>query len=113
VQEFFEQAPAVYRAQAETQRLDLRPFVQLARRLLARRGRWRTLRAVAPYVRGNAWQIFFARDVARGDGATRCLGFHDRKLAPALDHRFFDTLTAALLALWLYLWLPLELRLRE
>jgi hypothetical protein len=113
VNEFFTQAPAVYRAQSDARQLDLQPFVQLARQLLAQRGRWRTLRAVAPYVRGNTWQIFFARDVARGDGTSPCLAFHDRRLAPLLERPLFDALTAALLALWLYLWLPLELRLRR
>jgi len=108
--EFFAQAPQVYRAQAQTEGLALRPLLALARSVLRQRGIWKTLRAAGRYARGNGWQLFFWRDVRRNDGSRRCLKFYDRRLAAALDHPFFDTLMALLLALWFYLYLPLKVK---
>lgn len=106
-EEFFTQAPQVYRAQPQAGPLALRPYLSLARAVIRRRGLWKTLRAVGRYARENAWQCFLWRDVRRNDGRHRCLEFHDRHLARLLDHRPFDTLAALLLAIWFYLYLPI------
>lgn len=110
VHEFFAEAPQVYRAQSEARALDLRPFMALARKALRRRGIWKTLWPIGRYVRGNSWQLFFARDIGRTDGRLRCLEFHDRHLAAALDNRYCDALATLLLAAWFYLYLPLKVK---
>ncbi|WP_429885025.1 TIGR04283 family arsenosugar biosynthesis glycosyltransferase [Geoalkalibacter halelectricus] len=60
---FFQQAPAVYRQQTESARLDLRPFFLCIERLLKelpeteQRRLWQ---ATGGYVRSQAWQLPFA-----------------------------------------------------
>ncbi|HUP91833.1 MAG TPA: TIGR04283 family arsenosugar biosynthesis glycosyltransferase [Solimonas sp.] len=115
VEEFFERAPQAYRTQAQAARLDLRPFVRLAQELLQARG-WRgaagvLLRAGA-FVRANAWQLFYRRDVLRGDGNLRCLAFHDRRVRPLIAHIAGDALAGLAIAAWLWGWLPWRLRRR-
>ncbi|MBF0284928.1 MAG: glycosyltransferase [Magnetococcales bacterium] len=106
VREFLEQAPGLYREQKQTGRLRLTPFRQTIQRLNAeappaeRRRRWR---AVGRYVRRNAWQLFFARDVRRGsatESEARWLAFHDRWFAPAFEAPWADGLTALGTRLW-------------
>lgn len=113
VDEFFAQAPRVYAAQCQTARLNLRPYLQLIYRVLRERGRWRTLYRAGAFVRENAWQIFYYRDVRRGDGRWSWLNFNDRYFMPLISNPAGDFVTALLLALWLYGWLPLNLLRRD
>ncbi|MBW6509962.1 MAG: TIGR04283 family arsenosugar biosynthesis glycosyltransferase [Desulfuromonadales bacterium] len=66
--EFFEHAPAVYRLQADAERLRLAPFFALVADLLAAmpaRRRWQLWHAGGSYVRRHGWQLFFAADACR------------------------------------------------
>lgn len=107
---FFTRAPRVYAAQSETGRLRLGPYLALARRVLREAG-WRgastMLLRAGRYARQNLWQMFFAVDVARGRAANpRLLRFHDRRMAPLLNHAAADVLAALLLAAWFLAVLP-------
>ncbi len=95
--EFFRAAPELYRAQSETQRLNPAPFARLARRLID----LRTLVRGGRFVRENAWQLFYRRDLLRNDGGSNALRFHDRWFAPAMDNLFGNALGTLLLWLWL------------
>ncbi len=67
-QQFFVAAPELYRQQAETDRLQIRPFFHLIRSLMFRMGRrpaWRIWWLSGCYVQRHAWQLTFALD-ARG-----------------------------------------------
>jgi rSAM/selenodomain-associated transferase 2 len=112
VNEFFAQAPAVYAAQRDATRLDLRPLLRLIRQVLRRRGLvgelavlWRASR----YIRGQAWQIAWWRDHRHGDTTLPRLRFFDRHLAPLLRNPLADALTLLLFCLWFFAWLPLTL----
>lgn len=66
--DFFERAPAVYRQQADAERLCLSPFFDLVAELLAAKPaaqRWQLWRASGSYVRRHGWQLFFAADACR------------------------------------------------
>lgn len=110
IEEFFTLAPEVYREQASSAKLALSPFHALARRVLAARGRWRSLRAIGPFIRHNTWQLFYAVDVARRAEALPALRWYERHLERRLENVFWDSLAAALLGAWFYLWLPLTMR---
>jgi len=63
--DFFARAPAVYRLQADTDRLQLAPFFDLVADLLAAKPmaqRWQLWYASGSYVLHHGWQIFFAAD---------------------------------------------------
>lgn len=106
--------PGIY---AEQQRAGpLRPAaihrrVRRALREPGARALLRTLWRGGRYVRANAWQLAFRRDVRRhgADAATRhpALDRFERWLAPLLDNPAMDALAAVLLAAWLYAWLPM------
>ncbi len=109
--EFFEQAPAVYRLQADTGRLRLAPFFDLIAQLLAtqRLGqRWKLWLTSGSYVRRHGWQLFFAADCRRAFRQGRstqdtpevwqfwCVPIYDW----LTDHLLGRVLTALLLRLW-------------
>jgi rSAM/selenodomain-associated transferase 2 len=101
---FFSDLPGLYRSASEGGRIQLHPFLEGIRLLLAaqphswRRSFWQ---ATGRHVSGNAWQLFFWLDVRRtfycGSGADdvqpRFLEFYYRWLAP-----LFQTGSAAWLA---------------
>lgn len=67
-EQFFVEAADVYRQQAETAKLQVRPFFVLIRTLLAqleRRAAWRIWWQSGCYVRRHAWQLLFAVDARR------------------------------------------------
>ncbi|MEK6806107.1 MAG: TIGR04283 family arsenosugar biosynthesis glycosyltransferase [Pseudomonadota bacterium] len=101
--EFFSAAPEIYRAQGQTQRLDPAPFARRARRLMRAQGRQglRTLYRGGGFVRENAWQLFYRRDLLRNDGCSSALDFHDRWFAPTMNNVFGNLLGTLLLWLWL------------
>lgn len=109
--EFFQQAPQIYSAQADTHRLDLRPFVTLVGRILRDQGwgAWGTLYRVGAFSRENAWQLFHYLDW-RGHGDGRWLRRYDRWIAPLIAHPPGNALAALLTAIWFFVWLPLQLR---
>lgn len=82
--------------------------------------RWRvlfgTLWRGGRFVRANAWQLAFHRDVRREgrDAARRhpSLDRFERRWAPWLDNLVGDTLGTLLLTAWLFAWLPLVMRRR-
>jgi rSAM/selenodomain-associated transferase 2 len=66
--DFFEQAPAIYRQQSQTDQLQLLPFFDLIiQRLevLPRHERRRLWLATGTYVQRHAWQVVFAMDARR------------------------------------------------
>lgn len=66
--DFFTQAPAIYRQQAQTDCLQLSPFFELITqrlKVLPRHERWRLWLATGTYVQRHAWQVFFAIDARR------------------------------------------------
>lgn len=101
---FFRRAPGVYAAQTDTAALRLGPWLALTARVLREsgpRGAIRTLLDAGRYTRRNSWQPFFWIDVAAGRAQhPRALAFHDRRVAPLLDHRAADALAAVLIAAW-------------
>ena len=87
-QQFFVEAQGVYRHQGEVDRLQLRPFFQLVRRLLREMGGSKAMRLwwqSGGYVRRHAWQLTFALDARRefrravpvGKGALRLTRFFE------------------------------------
>lgn len=92
LEDFFERAPGVYRAQGETGRLLLTPYFRLLRRLMRERGVRASLRAwyaVGGFAAGQAWQPMFAADVALAPllgGRRPATAVHDRLLAPLIDN---------------------------
>lgn len=106
--EFFEQAPHAYRAQNETQKLNVEAFAALVRKLIRAKGwdGWRTLYRGGRFVRENAWQLFYRRDLIRNDGRDSALRFHDRWFASLVSNPLGNTLAMLLLVIWLYGVLP-------
>lgn len=109
--EFFVQAPAVYRQQSRTDRLQLAPFFDLISELLKKRPfseRWRLWLATGNYVRGHAWQLLFAVDAwrARRQGrglaatATPWLSFGEPIFDLLTDHPGGRFVTALLVRIW-------------
>lgn len=105
--------PGIYAEQHRAGPLKLAPFHRHVRRSLWRSGPRNLLRVLwrgGRYVRANAWQLAFRRDVRRhgADAALRhpSLDRFDRWLAPALDNPVMDALATLLLSIWLYAWLP-------
>ena len=105
--EFFESAPALYRSQSHTKRLELGKFLGFIHGTLRtkpfreRFGRWE---GAGKYVRQNTWQLFFVVDVAlrsiwpnKRHVMTR---FHDFFVHPIMANRLFDVLTAGVVWTW-------------
>jgi len=66
--EFFAMAPGVYRQQQQSEKLLVRPFFQLVRKMLNElsfRERWKIWWRSGCYIRMHAWQLFFAVDARR------------------------------------------------
>ena len=94
-EEFFAQAPQVYRVQRQTGRLLLSPYFRLLRSLARHhwglRGTGTTVLRLGGYLRVNLWQLFFFGDVLLrpllGPGRSPLLGLHERLRArlPARD----------------------------
>lgn len=67
-EQFFAEAPDVYRQQSKTDKLQVRPFFLLISSLFAKMGRkaaWQLWRQSGAYVRRHAWQLTFAIDARR------------------------------------------------
>lgn len=108
--EFFARADELYATQDRARALKLGPPLALARRVLAGAGARRACAIVyraGRYTRQNAWQPFFWCDVMLRREHRPWLRFHDRFVRPALDNAVCDAITAALIALWFLLLLPL------
>jgi len=107
--EYFARAREVYAAHDASGALRLGPHLALVRRVLREAG-WRraceiVLRA-GRYTRQNSWQPFFWCDVALRLGNRPWLRWHDRLFAPLTNNVVCDAITAALIALWFLLLLP-------
>lgn len=109
--DFFVQAPQVYRQQARTAPLQLTPFFTLISDLLAQlpsRRRRQLWLATGAYVRGQAWQIGLACDCRAAFKASTdadplagsWLPWFDRWFDPLTDHAPGRILTALLVRLW-------------
>ena len=103
VQEFFERAPQVYRAQHEANKLLLMPFFRLIRQIMVERGVRSSGQAwlrVGRFVKQNAWQCFFFLDVVAqwifGYKRRLATAMHDRVLGPLLTFRVWDVVMAIL-----------------
>lgn len=97
---FFEAAPEVYRAQAETGRLRVTPFLDLAWRLYRARdraGRRRFRRRLGALALAESWQPALMMDVALGRERGFCVRGHDRWLAPLLHRRALEPVAGALI----------------
>jgi rSAM/selenodomain-associated transferase 2 len=107
-EEFFVRAPAVYRTQHETGRLQLSPFFELILYLI--RNVWGfsgTLNAfyrLGRYIRQNSWQMFYFLDVIlrplMGAGRYPCLRFHDQVFVPCTNFKVFNIMTGVLCFVW-------------
>lgn len=106
--------PGIYAEHHRAGPLQLKPLTGHVRRALWRLGPagfLRTLWRGGRYIRGNAWQLAFRRDVRRlGTEAGHrhpALDFFDRYLSRWLDNPIADSTALLLLATWLYIWLPI------
>ena len=100
--DFFSSAPKVY-ASADG-RLDLKPQVEAIEQYLRRlplRQRWALLMKIGAFIRDNAWQLAYRRDVLRNDGELRSLERFDRFLAPLIANPAASALGAVLGRSWL------------
>jgi len=100
--DFFANAPKVY-ASADG-RLDLKPQVDAIERYLAAlpiRKRAALLLKIGAFIRDNAWQLAYRRDVLRNDGELKTLARFDRFLAPLLRNPAVSALGAVLARAWL------------
>jgi rSAM/selenodomain-associated transferase 2 len=110
--EFLARVP-MYASHSETGRLDLRPFHAAIEKYLRELGlveRWKLLLRIGRFVRENTWQLFYRRDVLRGDEDYPCLRFHDRVVEPLIKNVFFNTLAALLTRAWFLFVLPWTVR---
>lgn len=109
--DFFREAPQLYRAQPETDRLRLLPFFITVRRLLRPlpfRRRCQLWLATGRYVRSQAWQYGLLRDCRRklcdqhasGKGPMPWLSWFDRWFEPFTDHCLGHLVTAVLVRFW-------------
>ncbi len=99
--DFLAKAPQIYRTPSG--RLELKPHLDAIERHLSALGfvrRWRLLLRVGAFVRDNAWQLCYRRDVLRSDGKLRWLEVHDRWIAPLLKNPLAAALAAALARAW-------------
>jgi len=112
---FFLRAVDVYRNQSNTDRLALKPYLELIDEMLAEMspsGRRRIWLATGRYVRTHAWEIPFALDARRayrskvpvGSGSAGFLAFHDRWFNRLTNNCFGDTAAAVLTWCW-FRWL--------
>lgn len=91
--DFFEAAPEVYRAQADTGRLQVSPFLDLVWRLYAakdRAARRAFRRRLGAVVLSQTWQPALMLDVALRRDGRPWLRVHDRWLRPLLQRRFLE-----------------------
>ena len=109
-QEFFEQAPSVYRRQDHSRRLHLAPFFRLVHQLNRSVGRgvaWRRWWRTGQYLRRSAWQIFFLMDLfgsrRLGWRKRHCLAFYDRFFPSGPQFFPFDLVATPLALLWFYI----------
>ena len=111
--EFLARVPQIYASHFETGRLDLRPFHSEIENFFTDLGfieRWKLLLRIGRFVRENTWQLFYRRDVLRGDEDYPCLRFHDRLVEPLISNAFFNTLAAMLTRAWFLFVLPQTIR---
>lgn len=108
--EFFVDAPEIYRTQSETEKLNVEAFAQRIRSRIRAQGwgGWRILYRGGRFVRENAWQLFYRRDLIRNDGDDRSLRFYDRWLSPLLRNPLGNLIAMLLLMGWLYVVLPVS-----
>lgn len=93
--DFFVAAPDVYRQQAESDKLRVRPFFLLIQSLLAGLGRpaaGRVWWQAGAYVRSHAWQLVFALDARRAYRRRLPVGCGQMPLTSAFEP-IFDLLT--------------------
>jgi len=109
--EFFSRATDVYRSQNNTEKLLLKPYLDLVAAMIAaelpeqRRQIWL---GTGAYVRTHAWQIPFSLDARRaylrrvpvGEGKTPLLDFHDRWFDRLTDNRFGRLVATGLTWCW-------------
>jgi rSAM/selenodomain-associated transferase 2 len=98
---FFATAPQIYRAPSG--RLALGPYLETIDRYLRELDASAGLRLwwrVGGFVRDNAWQLCYRRDVLRDDGQLRWLAWHDRFMAPLLANPLARLVAAALTRAW-------------
>jgi rSAM/selenodomain-associated transferase 2 len=100
--DFFAAAPKIYTT--ADGRLDLKPQLDAIARYLDGmpfRGRARLLLKIGAFIRDNAWQLAYRRDVLRNDGELRALARFDRFVAPLLANPAASALGAVLARGWL------------
>jgi rSAM/selenodomain-associated transferase 2 len=110
-EQFFIAVPDIYRQQVKTEKLLLRPFFRLIRRMFADlnwRDRWRIWHRSGSYVRNHAWQLSFAVDARRAFRKGLPVG-QGRPVVTQWFEPIFDLLTDNFLGrflatLLLYLW---------
>ena len=110
--DFFAEAPRIYRQQAKTQALQLKPFFDLIAKLLGNMSRQRRCRlwmATAAYVRGQAWQIGLWLDCRKAyrqglrEPPLNWVNWFDRWFDAVTDNCMGKFLTALLVRFWFML----------
>jgi hypothetical protein len=110
--DFFSALPGLYRSASEIGKIDLFPFFDGIRFLLADQpDHWRRIfwRNTGRYVSENAWQLFFWLDVKRafktgmapGDVHPRCLKLYERRLEPLFRTGLAAWLAQLAVKIWL------------
>lgn len=102
--DFFANAPKVYAT--ESGALDLKPQIDAIERYLGQlslRDRARLLFKIGAFIRDNAWQLAYRRDVLRNDGELTSLARFDRLIAPLIANPAASALGAILARGWLAL----------
>lgn len=112
LRDFFHESATIYRDQDRVEGpLPMEAFLRMGHHCLARDGirrfigRWY---GIGRFVRGNAWQLFYAKDVRERDRAgDRWLAWYDRYFDPLTDNAIGNILAmllglGAYYILWLY-----------
>lgn len=108
IDEFFNRAQGVYKAQQNTGKLFLSPFFGLIWRMMREDWRFwgsvRTFYLLGRYIRRNSWQLFYFMDVwvrpVTGEAQYPLLKIHDRIIAPCTNFSVFNAFTGLLCFLW-------------
>ncbi|NOZ51851.1 MAG: glycosyltransferase [Gammaproteobacteria bacterium] len=110
---FFDAALDAYKSQDKSNKLILRPFLNIAHQQILRNGWRQALKRwyqTGGYIADNAWQLAFAMDcrknrkkaIPSGKGPTPYLHFHDQWLARVISSPPCRAITGLLTIIWFY-----------
>lgn len=111
--EFFERAEHAYHSQQKTEKLQLKPFLELIHKTVLARGfksAFILWYKTGGYVANNAWQLAYALDcrsnyrnhMPQGEGSVSRLAVYDKLIGPLLTSKPGSFLTALATLVWFY-----------